>query len=136
VATHLPGAVYVTINYGLHWLLNVLASDGIVLIRAIQRTAGIQPTAGIETMAARRNQARETARCSGPGRLGQALSLSPADHGSSLLTADRYVISRDALFDSSRIVADVRVGLSRAVDRPWHFLLSDNPDVSVPHAAH
>ena len=103
VATHLPGAVYVTINYGLHWLLNVLASDGIVLIRAIQ------PTAGIEMMAAL---------CSGPGKLGQALSLSPADHGSSLLTADRYVISRDALFDSSKIVADVSVGLSRAVDRP------------------
>ena len=127
VATHLPGAAYVYINYGLHWLLNVLASDGIVLIRAIQ------PTAGIEMMAARRNQTRETALCSGPGKLGQALSLSPADHGSSLLTADRYVISRDALFDSSRIVADVRVGLSRAVDRPWRFLLSDNPDVSVPH---
>lgn len=126
VEANQPGAVYVYINYGLHWLLNVLARDGIVLIRAIQ------PTVGIETMAARRNQTRDIALCSGPGKLGQALALSRADHGTSLLTPDRHIISRDIGFDSRRIVADSRVGISKAVDRPWRFLLSDSPYVSVP----
>ena len=126
VGANQPGTVYVYINYGLHWLLNVLARDGIVLIRAIR------PTMGIETMAARRNQTQDLAFCSGPGKLGQALALSRVDHGTSLLTADRHVISRDVDFDSRRIVTDYRVGLSKAMDRPWRFLLSDSPYVSVP----
>jgi len=120
-----PGTVYVYINYGLHWLLNVLAADGIVLIRAIQ------PMLGIEAMSVRRKQTKETSLCSGPGKLGQALALSIADHGTSLLTPDRHVLPRSPEFDADSIVADTRVGLSKAYDIPWRFLLPENPHISV-----
>jgi len=120
-----PGTVYVYINYGLHWLLNVLTADGIVLIRAIQ------PTFGIETMSVRRKQTKETSLCSGPGKLGQALALSIADHGTSLLTPDRHVRPRYPGFEADEVVADTRVGLSKAYELPWRFLLPENPHLSV-----
>ena len=38
---HGPGTVYAYINYGVYWLLNVLAEDGIVLVRAMEPTGGL-----------------------------------------------------------------------------------------------
>src|SRR3989442_1494671 len=44
VARHEPGAAYVYLNYGMHWLLNVLvkngAQEGFVLFRALHPTRG------------------------------------------------------------------------------------------------
>ena len=75
-----PGTVYAYINYGIYWLLNVLAADGIVLIRAME------PTAGLPQMRARRPKAKlDTDLCSGPGKLGMAIALDIADHGTSLV---------------------------------------------------
>lgn len=120
-----PGTVYAYINYGIHWLLNVLARDGIVLIRALE------PVQGVSEMQRRRGQTSLTALCSGPGKLGRAIGLRREDHGTSLLTDIRCIRTRSPDFDSSTIVCDVRVGLSTAIDRPWRFLIADNPHVSV-----
>ena len=120
-----PGVVYAYISYGIHWMLNVLTSDGIVLIRAIQ------PLAGIRRIQVRRKLQNPTQLCSGPGKIGQALSLGSSDHGSSVLIGRRFLLPREAQFDPSQIVTDVRVGLSVGLDRPWRFLLQGNPHVSV-----
>src|ERR1700726_541554 len=44
VETHLPGTLYVYLNYGVHWLLNFLvkggSANGFVLIRALEPTGG------------------------------------------------------------------------------------------------
>ena len=72
-----PGIVYVYISYGIHWMLNVLTCNGIVLIRAIQ------PITGIRRIQIRRKIQNTTQLCSGPGKIGQALSLGSGDHGSS-----------------------------------------------------
>lgn len=122
---HPPGTVYAYINYGLHWLLNVLTADGIVLFRALE------PVQGIEIMQQRRGQQSLTSLCSGPGKLGQALGLSALDHGTSLLSPERHVLSRAPLDTELPIVADVRVGISQGLDRPWRFLIPHNPHVSV-----
>ena len=122
-----PGIVYAYISYGIHWMLNVLASNGLVLIRAVE------PMTGIRRMQVRRKTQNATHLCSGPGKIGQALSLGCSDHGSSVLTHRRFLLPRNEQFDSSQIVTDARLGLSVGLDRPWRFLLKGNPHVSVPH---
>lgn len=121
-----PGVVYAYISYGIHWMLNVLTSDGIVLIRAIQ------PRVGIRRIQLRRRTRSATQLCSGPGKIGQALWLGSSDHGSSLLTRQRFLLPREVRFEPSEIVTDARVGLSVGLDRQWRFLLKGNPHVSVP----
>jgi DNA-3-methyladenine glycosylase len=125
-----PGTVYAYINYGMYWLLNVLAGDGIILIRAME------PLKGIETMQQRRKKSRLSDLCSGPGKLGQAINLGATDHGTSLITPERHLFRRsDSLRDpgtSCRVVRDVRVGISSGLDLHWRFLIADNPHVSVP----
>ena len=115
-----PGTAYVYLNYGIHWMLNVLAGDGILLIRALE------PQLGIPVMQERRRQQALRALCSGPGKLGQALGLSGADHGKDL---------RASLFHGEgtpEIITDRRIGITKAVDFPWRFLEKDSPWVSVP----
>lgn len=114
-----PGTAYVYLNYGIHWMLNVLARDGIILIRALE------PQHGIPIMQERRRQHALWALCSGPGKLGQALGLTGADHGSDLTGS----IFRQA--DPPEILTDRRIGISKAVDFPWRFLEKGSPWVSV-----
>ena len=121
-----PGVVYAYMNYGIHWMLNVLARDGIVLIRAIE------PVAGLTAIQMRRRVKVASEMCSGPGKLGQAIALRREDHGSSLLTHPRHLVPRPAGFDPSTIATDIRVGLSVALDREWRFLIRQNKHVSVP----
>ncbi len=123
---HPPGTVYACLNYGIHWLLNVLARDGIILFRSLE------PTRGIGLMQQRRGRERSTELCSGPGRLGQALALSGDDHGSTLLSADRHLLARRAGLEDTQIATDVRVGLSCGLEQPWRFLLPGNPHLSIP----
>lgn len=121
-----PGTAYVYINYGIHWMLNVLAHDGIVLFRALE------PQSGLDTMAERRGVDRLHSLCSGPGKLGRAIGLCAADHGCSLLTATRRLSARRSDFDASKIAADTRIGITRSADLPWRFLIRGNPHMSVP----
>src|SRR5213595_4048203 len=67
-----PGAAYIYFSYGAHWMLNVLvkgASNGFVLIRALQ------PLRGIELMKKRRGVDDERRLCSGPGKLTEAFAI-------------------------------------------------------------
>jgi DNA-3-methyladenine glycosylase len=120
-----PGTTYVYLNYGMYWLLNVLARDGIILFRAME------PRSGLSVMQSRRNTTVNSSLCSGPGRLGRALGLTAQDHGSDLLSDNRHLIPRNDLFDARLIQTDVRVGITREIDRPWRFLIAGNENVSV-----
>ena len=133
VRVHAPGTAYVYLNYGMYWLFNLLVKggprDGLVLIRALE------PHLGIDAMQQRRRQSTEAALCSGPGKIGQSLDLSGADHGTPLVGRSRPAHAR--LVKSSRatpftVTADVRVGIQQAADFPWRFLATDHPHVSVP----
>jgi DNA-3-methyladenine glycosylase len=115
-----PGTAYVYLNYGIHWMLNVLARDGILLIRALE------PQHGIAAMQERRRQQSLRALCSGPGKLGQALGLTGADHGHDLTENIFYPVS------TAGVVTGRRIGISKAVDLPWRFLEQESPWVSVP----
>jgi DNA-3-methyladenine glycosylase len=111
-----PGHAYVYRSYGLHWCLNLVCSpDGHgagVLLRALE------PSAGIEQMAARRGTRELRLLCAGPGRLGQALGITRAHDG---LPLDRPPFFIDVRHARADIVAGPRIGISKAVDVAWRF---------------
>jgi DNA-3-methyladenine glycosylase len=124
-----PGAAYIYFNYGVHWMLNVLVKggprDGLILIRAIE------PQRGIELMRKRRGVEELRRLCSGPGKLTQALDITKRHHEIDLCH-DRKHSFQPRSNGNVRVVADPRIGISRAKDFPWRFTLRRSPFVSVP----
>lgn len=127
VATHPAGASYVYLNYGVHWLFNILVKgpkeSGFVLLRALQ------PIEGLETMTSRRKVSDLRKLCSGPGKLTAALGITGADHGSEFLSSSARSLQ---LVDTPKVVACVRIGISSATDLEWRFLEAGSPFASRP----
>ena len=132
IARHRAGAAYVYLNYGMYWLLNVLvkggAEDGFVLIRALE------PTRGIDLMKRRRLAHRNAklahphALCSGPGKLSIALGVDGRDHGRDFFAAKTIDFRpRERVIE---VVADARIGISKAANLPWRFLMRGSEYVS------
>jgi DNA-3-methyladenine glycosylase len=124
-----PGACYIYFNYGVHWMLNVLVKggprDGLILIRAIE------PRRGIELMRRRRHVEDVRRLCSGPGKLTQALDITKRYHEIDL-SSDPAHSFQPRLNDQVEVVADPRIGISRAQDFLWRFTLRGSEFVSVP----
>jgi DNA-3-methyladenine glycosylase len=127
-----PGHVYVYRSYGIHWCLNVVcreAGHGAgVLIRALE------PIAGIETMRLRRGVSgrslpNERLLCAGPGRVGQALGLGPQHDG---LRVDRAPFEFVPSPTAAPLLVGARIGISKAVDKPWRFGMAGSPFLSRP----
>lgn len=111
-----PGTLYVYRSYGVHWCMNVVTGPegeaSAVLLRAGR------PVVGEEHMLARRGRGDHL--CDGPGRLAQALGVDVGLDGSSLFDGPVRLLG-DPVVGTVR--AGPRVGISRAVDRPWRFRL-------------
>jgi DNA-3-methyladenine glycosylase len=117
-----PGHAHVYKVYGLHWCLNfVCRVASAVLIRAIE------PTHGIERMVKRRGTDRPALLCSGPGRLCEALAITKAFDGASLIRAPVTLTSRSARLS---IVRGTRIGLSKGVEAERRYGLKDSPFLS------
>jgi DNA-3-methyladenine glycosylase len=120
------GRVYIYLSYGVHWMLNIVCGAGegageAVLIRALE------PTSGIEQMRERRGREALVDLCRGPGRLGQALAVGPELDGEAI-GAGRIEL-RPAPAPGT-VVQTPRIGITRAQELPWRFLLSGSPYVS------
>jgi len=128
VAAHTPGTAYVYLNYGVHWLLNFLVKggeeDGFVLIRALE------PTRGLAAMQRRRGAEAPKKLCSGPGKLTQALGIGPAQHGYDFTKEAALRLSRRR--EVSDVASGPRIGISKAVDLPWRFVLAGSACLSAP----
>ncbi len=137
-----PGRAYVYLSYGIHSLLNAVCEPegeaAAVLIRAIE------PTAGLDAMRTRRSGRGglvadmtqktphgETDLCSGPGKLTEALGIGLASNGADL-SAEPFLLTPRPEGPPPEIVAGPRVGITKAVERPWRFCLADSPFVSKP----
>ncbi|HEY2140353.1 MAG TPA: DNA-3-methyladenine glycosylase [Chthoniobacterales bacterium] len=123
------GAVYIYMNYGVHWMLNLLVKGGrrtgLILVRALE------PRRGLSLMSARRGLDDVRRLCSGPGKLAQALDITKRHHEMSICADPRHCLlpRREA---EIKVVADPRIGISRSKDLPWRFTLAGSPFVSVP----
>ncbi len=123
-----PGYAYVYLIYGMYWMLNVLTERegvaGCVLIRAVE------PVAGESVMWERRPSARRvTDLTSGPGKLTLAMDIDNRFHRRSLLVPPLYFAEPDVP-KSLRVATSSRIGITRAIDRPWRFFCDGNPFVS------
>jgi len=125
-----PGYVYVYRSYGIHWCLNFVCepkgSASAVLIRALE------PLAGLATMRRRRGTDDEKLLCAGPGRVCAALAISAEHNG---LALDRPPFEIFARTEAAEVVVGPRIGITKAIDRPWRYGLKGSRFLSKPFRA-
>jgi DNA-3-methyladenine glycosylase len=121
------GFAYIYRSYGIHWCLNFVCeaegSASAVLIRALE------PVAGIAAMRRRRGVADVRALCSGPGKLCQALGVTDRHNGLPLVRAPFELRAR---VRKPEIVVGPRIGLTKAIDKPWRYGLKGSKFLSKP----
>ena len=110
------GYAYIYRSYGIHWCLNFVCepagSAAAVLIRALE------PTEGLRQMRRRRGLSDPDLLCSGPGRLCEALRVTAVHNG---LALDAPPFALFAKPEPVEIAVGVRIGLTKAVDKPWRY---------------
>lgn len=126
-----PGHLYVYLVYGIHHCINVVCGPGekpeAVLVRAVALDTGI------ELARARRGERVPEARlASGPGNVARALGIDRSLDGADLLAGPVQILDGSP---PPRISRRARVGVAYAgawADRPFRFLVTDDPHVSRP----
>jgi DNA-3-methyladenine glycosylase len=116
VEQHRAGDAYVYLNYGVHWMFNVLVKSdegsGFVLFRALE------PVSGIERMQERRVGVADHLLAAGPGKLTRALGIDGSAHGAEFLEIAGCGIVRGKPVE---VCAGGRIGISKATELPWRF---------------
>ncbi|MFN3500660.1 MAG: DNA-3-methyladenine glycosylase [Allorhizobium sp.] len=122
-----PGSAYIYRSYGRHWCLNFVCTQAsAVLIRALQ------PSDELGLMAARRGASNDRVLCRGPGNLCQALGVTIELNGL-LVTSPPFALHLGQ--DPAAVVTGPRIGISKAIDRPWRFCVLNSPYLSRPFRA-
>ena len=123
-----PGRAYVYLSYGIHSLLNFVAEPegeaAAVLIRALQ------PTAGLEEMRERRGERPDGELCSGPGKLTEALGIGLERNGADLGRDPFRLLGPEGT--PPAVLTGPRIGITKAVERPWRFSAAGSRFVSRP----
>jgi DNA-3-methyladenine glycosylase len=122
-----PGHAYVYRSHGVHWCLNLVCAAEDVAQAALVRA--IEPTHGLAAMRARRGLEDERLLCSGPGRLCQALGVTREHDG---LALDEPPFELHARETTPHVQAGLRIGLTRAADYPWRYVLGGSRFLSRP----
>ena len=120
-----PGFAYVYLNYGLHFLMNVVTEargfPAAVLLRALE------PLDGLPQMQARRaaggappHRLTAEAICQGPGNLTVAMGITQAQNQADLSTGDLYLEDRGLA--PPAVAWSPRIGIRVGTDRPWRAI--------------
>ncbi len=122
-----PGTAYVYLIYGVHWLLNVVTEPegtaGAVLIRAVE------PEKGVDIMREHRDVQRTVNLTNGPGKLAEAFGVD-GDLHKTRLTGPPLHFADGPSVDDEQVAQSSRIGISKAVDRPWRWYVAENRFVS------
>jgi DNA-3-methyladenine glycosylase len=124
-----PGRAYVYLSYGIHSLLNFVSEPegeaAAVLIRALE------PTAGLDSMRARRGPRHSDRNlCNGPGKLTEALGVGLEQNDTDLMREPFLLLGPEG--ERPQVVSGRRIGITKAVERPWRFCAAGSPFVSRP----
>jgi DNA-3-methyladenine glycosylase len=131
-----PGHAYVYFIYGNHYCLNVSCmregEAGCVLVRALEPLTGIR-----EMMRARGLSLHADAELrgltSGPGRLAEAFGITRTrDNAKDLTGLDSDLWISDDGYRPSEVLSTVRIGITKAAERPLRYFIARNPFVSGP----
>lgn len=120
------GCSYIYFIYGNHYCFNVVARSadsqaGAVLIRAIV------PVIGKDHMQALRGYTIPASHLTnGPGKMCQALQLTLADNVHDVTQKSSLYITRGIELDADAIGHTARIGISKACDRTWRFVLKSH----------
>lgn len=143
-----PGHLYVYLTYGVHWCSNVVCgprgTGDAVLLRAVAPLRGCNEMEQRRSTAQRPSTGRDL--CSGPAKLTQAFAMTGADDGSPLelvfgegatssevpaKASGRFSLIDDGFRATDpAVTVTTRVGISKSVDFPWRWYLTDDPNVS------
>jgi DNA-3-methyladenine glycosylase len=133
-----PGHAYVYLNYGIHYMVNVVTeaqgSPAAVLIRALD------PLRGVEVMRRRRTRAMKGRKapssdlarhdlCRGPGNLTMAMGITLAENRLDLLGDRLYLEDRRA--GVGPIAWGPRVGIRVGTEHAWRAWVDGHPSVSA-----
>jgi DNA-3-methyladenine glycosylase len=133
-----PGLAYVYLNYGVHYLVNVVTepkgSPAAVLIRALE------PLEGLALMRRRRMRARtarhrksgehipDHALCRGPGNVTHAMGITLQDNNVDLLGDKLYIEDRG--LHVPEVSWSTRIGISVGTEQQWRCFASGHASVS------
>lgn len=110
-----PGSIYVFLNYGVHWLLNIVCdcegAGSAALIRAFEPLC--EPLSAYPV---------------GPGRAARALKIGPELNGRTLGEASGLSIIDDGV--RPEVYRTARIGISRARELPLRFCAAGSAFVS------
>jgi DNA-3-methyladenine glycosylase len=134
-----PGFAYVYLNYGIHYLVNVVTESqgqpAAVLIRALD------PLDGIEVMRRRRRRATKGRRalngrslsdhelCRGPGNVTMAMGITLAQNELDLV-GDRLFIEDRGVVPGA-IAWSGRIGIRVGTEHLWRAFIDEHPAVSA-----
>jgi len=131
------GYTYVYFTYGMHYCMNVVCQKegeaSAVLLRALEPVEGIAAMAMARGIVLPMQPTTKQLRAltSGPARLAQAFSITrERDNGSDITrrAGSLYIADDGASF--GKIISTTRIGISKAIEKKWRYLVAGNPFVS------
>ncbi len=142
-----PGHAYIYFIYGNHYCLNVSCEPagqaGGVLFRALEPLSGVEEMAAARGLELHKNEIHHPKNptnkaliklTSGPGRLCEAFAITRArDNGGDLTSSASSLWIGDDGTRPRGIRTSPRIGITKAIDKPWRYFLHGNPFVSKVH---
>lgn len=131
-----PGFAYVYFIYGNHYCLNVSCQPegiaGAVLFRALEPQEGIQEMAQARDIHIK-GEADLIKLTSGPGRMAEAFGVTRIrDNGKDFTSKRSDLWLAEDGYLPEKIAVTKRIGITKAAEHPWRYLIAGNRFVSGP----